>query len=100
MRAECREIEENPPKEGEKGKSMLPYSWAVVLECLRFIPQAGFGGPHHSEEDIRVGQYRIPAGTDIFPDLLGILRSERHWEKPDTFDPTRFLGGYSKTIWI
>ena len=68
-----REIEENLPN-GEKGKLTLPYSWAVVLECLRFIPQAGFGGPHHSEEDIYVGNYKIPAGTDIFPDLLGFLR--------------------------
>ena len=55
----------------------------------------GFGGPHHSEEDIHVGHYKIPVGTDIFPDLLGFLRSEQYWEEPDTFDPTRFLGGNS-----
>ena len=66
--------------------------------CNLFNPTElppGFGGPHHSEEDIHVGPYKIPVGTDIFPDLLGFLRSEQYWEEPDTFDPTRFLGGNS-----
>ena len=91
------EIKGNPLK-GQKDKSTLPYSWAVILESLRYIPQAGFGGPHHAEEDLIVGDFKIPAGTDVYPDMIGILRSKENWEKPDTFDPMRFLDQDMKCV--
>ena len=58
----------------EKTKDTLPYCWAVTWETLRFFPQTGFGTPHHSEESVFIDGFEIPARTDVYPDLLGILR--------------------------
>ena len=55
-------------------KANLPYCWSVIMETLRLIPQTGFGAPHHSDKTIYVDGFKIPVGTDVYPDLLGILR--------------------------
>ena len=55
-------------------KANLPYCWSVIMETLRLIPQTGFGTPHHSDKTICVDGFKILAGMDVYPDLLGILR--------------------------
>ena len=74
-----------------KDKFVLSYCWAVILETLRYIPQLGLGAPHQTREDIVVDGYKIPRGIDIYPDVIGNLWSEEHWNRPETFQPQRFL---------
>ena len=86
-----REILSNLSADGPKDKSTLPYCWAVVLETLRYIPQTGYGTPHHCTADQVVGNFTIPAGTDVYPNLAGILRNTEYWDAPNTFNPRRFI---------
>jgi len=72
-------------------KANLPYCWSVIMETLRLIPQTGFGAPHHSDKTIYVDGFKIPVGTDVYPDLLGILRSTKYWKDPHDFQPERFI---------
>ena len=74
-----------------KDKFVLSYCWAVILETLRYIPQLGLGAPHQTREDIVVDGYKIPRGIDVYPDVIGNLWSEEHWNRPETFQPQRFL---------
>ena len=46
---------------------------------------------HYSDEELLVDGYRIPSGTDVYPNILGISLSEEHWERPEVFDPMRFF---------
>jgi hypothetical protein len=64
------------------------------------LPQAGFGGPHHSEKDVFVDDFKIPAGTDVYPDVAGILRNSTYWENSDDFLPERFIEGQTNKHWI
>jgi len=97
MRDEINALNEEEKKDK---KHHLPYCWAVIMETLRYFPIAGFGGPHHSDKDIIVDNYKIPAWTDVFPDLVGIMRNSRYWENPHDFKPQRFLNGQTNKHWI
>ena len=91
MRKEIVQEIERTSEGEEKGKFTLPYCWSVILEIMRYIPQAGFGGPHHTEEEIIVNGFKVPPGTDVYPNLIGIIRGEKYWDEPSNFNPARFL---------
>jgi enediyne biosynthesis protein E7 len=55
---------------------LSPPAWAVPRWCL--------------EED-EVAGYRIPAGVGVMISPYVIHRHPDHWERPETFDPQRFL---------
>ena len=79
-------------REGQETESeTLPYCRAVILETLRYIPQGGIGPQHYSEEDILLDGFKIPAGTDVYPNVMGIFQSKEHWDEPNVFNPKRFL---------
>ena len=42
------------------------------------------------------GEYSIPKGTQVWPNLHELLHDERHWEDPHKFDPSRFLDAEGK----
>ncbi|WP_071481924.1 cytochrome P450 [Roseinatronobacter bogoriensis] len=65
-----------------------PISDALVEECLRFDP------PLHlfarwAYDDIDVVGHVIPKGTQIACLLGAANRCPKHWDAPDSFDPTR-----------
>ena len=83
----------------------LPYCRAVILETLRYIPVGGIGPQHYSDQDLLVDGYKIPAGTDVYPNIMGISQSEEHWDQPEVFNPRRFFGpdekvGVHPKAWI
>ena len=91
-------LSRNPQIQNEMRKEMkqetenLPYCRAVILETQRYIPQGGIGPQHYSEEDVLVDNYKIPAGTDVYPNVMGFFQSKEHWDQPEIFNPMRFLG--------
>ena len=91
-------LSRNPHIQNEMRKEMkqetenLPYCRAVILETLRYIPQGGIGPQHYSDEDVLVDNYKIPAGTDVYPNVMGFFQSKEHWDQPEVFNPMRFLG--------
>ncbi|KAF9523361.1 cytochrome P450 [Crepidotus variabilis] len=69
----------------------LPYVTAVVKEILRWGPATPTGIAHlASEEDVYEG-YRIPKGSMVFGNTWAMLRDEKEYPDPDTFNPERWL---------
>ena len=70
----------------------MPYTMACMKEILRCAPVAPFGIPHRNESATTLGGYRIPANSAIFPNIWKIHNDPKYWNKPDEFNPDRFLG--------
>jgi cytochrome P450 len=62
----------------------------VVLEAMRLFPPAFMIG-RAPLADFELGGYRIPAGTTVFMSQWVTHRDGRFFERPETFDPDRWL---------
>jgi cytochrome P450 len=71
------------------------YTRQVLDETLRLYP-AGWLLPRKALHDDQLGDYFVPAGTEIYISPYFIQRHPALWEKPDSFDPDRFSSENSK----
>ena len=69
----------------------LPYTRAVIDECLRLYPPAWVMTRRSLAADL-VGGYQVPAGTTLIMSAYLLHRDASLWPAPDRFDPQRFLG--------
>ncbi|RYD44649.1 MAG: cytochrome P450, partial [Verrucomicrobiaceae bacterium] len=69
----------------------LPYTGAVIREAMRLYPPIWIIERRVIEEDI-VGGYTLPAGSAVVISPYALHRHPGFWERPEEFDPTRFLG--------
>ncbi|XP_013380043.1 steroid 17-alpha-hydroxylase/17,20 lyase [Lingula anatina] len=69
----------------------MPYMGATLFELLRYISHIPLAIPHCTTVDTQVMGYSIPKDTQIYINLWGLHHDERYWERPWTFDPSRFL---------
>ncbi len=67
----------------------LPYVKQVVEEALRYYPPVWLYTRRAIEDD-QLGDYFVPAGTDIFISPYFLHRHPRYWPQPEKFDPERF----------
>ena len=67
----------------------LPYSRQVIDESMRLYP-AGWLMTRKALRDDRLGEYFVPAGTEIYVSPYFIHRHPRIWKDPDRFNPDRF----------
>ncbi|MDR9435610.1 MAG: cytochrome P450 [Thiohalophilus sp.] len=67
----------------------LPYVKQVVEEALRYYPPVWLYTRRAIEDD-QLGDYFVPAGTDIFITPYFLHRHPRYWPQPEKFDPERF----------
>ncbi|MEW1835309.1 cytochrome P450 [Microbacterium sp. NPDC079995] len=68
-----------------------PLATAFAQEIRRlspFVPML----PAFATQDIEVDGRTVRAGGRIVLDILGTDTDERSWERPDVFDPERFVG--------
>ncbi|KAG9087302.1 hypothetical protein FS749_003018 [Ceratobasidium sp. UAMH 11750] len=72
-------------------REFLPYVDAFVQEVMRFHPPVPLGLPHRTTEDVKFGNYQIPAGTTIRSNIWAMLHDSRVYAEPHAFDPKRFL---------
>ncbi len=87
-------MEEIDGGEGEE------YMGAVVNETLRVRPVVPIVVRMLMQE-LRVGDYILPAGTRLAPSIYLTNRSRRAYAQPDEFRPERFLGQAPETFsWI
>ncbi|KAK7824169.1 cytochrome p450 97b2, partial [Quercus suber] len=76
----------------------LEYIRLIVVEVLRLYPQPPLLIRRSLRSDALPGGYRgdkdgykIPAGTDIFLSVYNLHRSPYFWDRPNEFEPERFL---------
>ena len=71
------------------------YTRQIIDEVMRLYP-AGWLLTRRALHDDRLGEYFVPAGTEIYMPLYFIQRHPSLWEEPDRFNPDRFRHDQSK----
>lgn len=69
----------------------LPYIAAFISELLRRRPISPLGVPHMVTQDDQYLGYRIPAGTIIVANQMGMNMDEAIFGDPETFNPDRYI---------
>lgn len=69
----------------------LTYLNCVIQETMRLYPPIFAFVTREAVVDKQYGKLKIPAGTSVMAAIEYIHRDPSSWEKPDTFDPDRFL---------
>lgn len=67
----------------------LAYLEQVLNETMRLYPP-GWIFSRRATEDHSLGDYDVPAGTDIYISPYILHRTAEFWPDPETFDPDRF----------
>lgn len=70
----------------------LPYIRAMGKEVLRIRPVTNIGTPHYTTADVVYKNFVIPKGTVVSLNQYAIHYDPKRWEKPELFDPSRYLG--------
>lgn len=98
-------IGDRPPRLTDRSK--LPLVDACIMEALRLRPPAPMGVPHAPISDTSIGTFRyrmpfvlldleastftgnffVPAGVNIMPNIYAMQIDPEHWEKPLEFNP-------------
>ncbi len=67
----------------------MPYINNVIQETMRLYPSV-YVTLREADGDQTLGDYDIPAGTELLANLRALHRDPRYWEAPLTFNPDRF----------
>ncbi|XP_029833956.2 cytochrome P450 2C44 [Ixodes scapularis] len=71
----------------------MPFTMACIWETYRWRTINPIGLPRGCEEDTRIGNYVIPKGTVVLPNLWAVHMNPKVWKDPEVFNPSRFLKG-------
>jgi cytochrome P450 len=74
----------------EEDLPRLSYTKLVLQETMRLYPPVWMF-PRFAQDEIVVGGYRIAPGSAIILCPLVTHRDPRFWERPEAFDPERFM---------
>ncbi|AET04477.1 cytochrome P450 family protein [Medicago truncatula] len=69
----------------------LKYTWAVALESMRLYSPAP-GAFREAKTDFTYEGFTIPKGWKIFWAFIGTNKNPKYFDKPESFDPSRFEG--------
>lgn len=69
----------------------LKYLQAIVKETLRLHPSFPLLIPRECREECKIHGYDIPKKARIMVNAWAIGRDPEYWDKPEVFDPDRFL---------
>jgi cytochrome P450 len=69
--------------------SRFPYTRQIIDETMRLYP-AGWVVTRKALHDDQLGEYFVPAGTEIYVAPYFIQRHPALWDEPDRFNPDRF----------
>ncbi|KAJ8981725.1 hypothetical protein NQ317_003790, partial [Molorchus minor] len=72
----------------------MNYLDLVIKECLRILPPVTIIG-REVTKDVKYKGNIIPAGTDIFIFIYGVLHDPKNFPDPEKFDPLRFRNSTS-----
>lgn len=68
----------------------LPITKSIFLESLRLFPAIWCLSRKSIHPD-SIGEYEIPAGSQLILNIYALHRNPNYWEKPNEFSPLRFL---------
>jgi cytochrome P450 len=85
------ELNNRPQEEIRSLKDLehFAYSRMVIEEALRLYPP-GWLMTRRATRDDHIGEYFVPAGTEIYISPYYIQRHPHLWAAPDVFNPDRF----------
>ncbi|XP_068601193.1 cytochrome P450 2F5-like [Brachionichthys hirsutus] len=72
-------------------RKSLPFTDAVLHEIQRVLDLAPMSVPHYALQDISFRGYTIPKDTVIIPLLHSVLKDEKQWATPLSFNAEHFL---------
>jgi cytochrome P450 len=72
-----------------KDLELFKYPRMVIEEALRLYPP-GWLMTRRAVSDDQIGEYFVPAGTEIYISPYYIQRHRHFWTAPDAFNPDRF----------
>ena len=72
-------------------RKLLPYTEAVLLEIQRLGNVAPFALMHTITSATTIGEFTLPSGTCVIPNLTDIHMDPKTFPEPDKFKPERFL---------
>ncbi|CAG2175571.1 unnamed protein product, partial [Oppiella nova] len=76
----------------------LHYTMAYVYEVFRYRNSAPIGFFHKTLKDCKLGKFSLPKDTCVVVHQYSILMDDNYWDKPDEFNPGRFLDDQDKLI--
>jgi len=92
IQKELDEVVGTEQKPSFRDRSKLPFTEACINEIFRHsstttIPAINYA----TTTDTTLGDYFVPKNTPLLINYYGLTRDERYWEKPEQFNPYRFL---------
>jgi len=92
VQKELDEVVDREQRPSFRDRSKLPFTEACINEIFRHsstttIPAINYA----TTTDTTLGDYFIPKNTPLLINYYGLTRDERFWEKPEQFNPYRFL---------
>eukprot|EP01018_Ginkgo_biloba_P006057 Gb_33145 [translate_table: standard] len=69
----------------------LPYLQCITKEALRLHPPTPLMLPHKAIENVKIGGYDIPKGSNVHVNVWAIARDPAVWKDPVAFRPERFI---------
>ncbi|KAF5897979.1 cytochrome P450 2F2-like, partial [Clarias magur] len=88
---EIDEIMEGKLQASFEDRHNMPYTQAMIHECLRVADITPLSVFHCTTRDTELMNYTIPKGTMIIPNLSSVLHEEGQWKFPHDFNPSNFL---------
>lgn len=88
LHAELDDAGDAPPSYDDLAR--FAYARRAIDETLRLYPP-GWLLTRRSIAASTIGAFDLPAGTDVLVSPYLVHRHPRHWDRPDAFDPDRFL---------
>jgi len=70
----------------------LPFADAVVKEAMRLLPPV-WSISRYAPEPVQLGDYELPAGSEVWLSQWVVHRDGRWYEEPLAFRPERWLDG-------
>ncbi|XP_075941100.1 cytochrome P450 17A2 [Anarhichas minor] len=72
-------------------RGRLPYLDCVINEGMRIRPVSPVLIPHTAMTDSSIGGHSVRRGTRVLVNMWSIHHDPQHWDRPDLFNPDRFL---------
>lgn len=63
----------------------------ITQQAMRMFPPASIVTLRQTTEDVDLGLFYIPKGTNVALDIYSMHHNPNNWEDPEEFNPDRFI---------